>query len=691
MGKQLVAVVALLCGAGMVLAEQQTRPPAEWLAIVRRETAEQEQAESEAWRRLLASAARALHPHGPGPDKLAEREAARRKQFEPFLTWLEREGNALFAKWRRGEKLPAEERRHLPMLQGVCLFRYRVVRRKKGELTPEEQRVVAYGNAVVKRGEALLRHGYLGGSFTRPELHELWVYALWLDIRNTGGGVLPFHLGLASGYQGRRPPIGQPARDFTLLRMEAALASPDYSNRNPKHPAGLLRPASPLLQELLLAMQGYESVPNARPPRVRARPVAVPEGREADTVRLSDFKGRKAVLLVLANATDAWAWHWKICPMLEPLHQAYRDRIAFFFIHTTIHDAHMPVKDFFGPDPGRHDAVHETALWQRARVCKMFYMDRPQCTVPYLLDDMAQRTRNAYRDQGGGAYIVLIDLDGRVAYADYHQDIPPHWGPKAISFHDEYVYVRMNHLESRLKSFVANGCRYAKAIETPYPTWRKSPEAKGTVAVVDAAAKRLTVAVEEQGEKQERGLTVAPTTRVTIDLAPAKVADLEAGDRVTVSWIPGKSGGKSGVTARRIEAVRDPAAARGRDATIWLSGRIVSVDPESRVLTVERHQPDVAAMRGWDFWQAAGDKATPFDAGSKARLGIVRKWIEGDADARTVRFVIDDAVDLFLDGHGAVLGELNPGDCVGVLYRTWQDGRPRIYPEQVRAYRVPVC
>ena len=621
-----MAAAGALVGAGgpAVAAERAavSRAPAEWLAVARRETDAQKRTESPSRRRLLASAARALHPHGQGPDSLVQREAGRRRQYEPFLTWFEREGRARLAKWRRGEQLSADERRHLPLLHGIRLFRYRGLRRKlrrKAKLTPDEQETVAYGNAVVKRGEALLRKGYLGGSLTRAELHGLWVYALWLDIRNTGGGVLPFHLGLASGYRGRRPPIGQPAPDFTLVRMEAALKSPDYSDLNPKDPAGLLRPASPFLQELLLAMGGYEPVPGAKPPRVRAKPIAVPEGRETDYVRLSDFRGKRPVLLVLANATDAWAWHWRLAPMLEPLHQAYRDRIAFFFIHTTIHDAHMPVKDFFGPEPGRHDAVHEVALWQRARACKMFYMDHPQCTVPYLLDDMAQRTRNAYRDQGGGAYFVLVDLDGRVAYVDYHQDIPPHWGQEAVAFPYDYLTIRMNHLESRLKSFAANGCRYAKTIETPYPTWRGSPEA----------------------------------------------------------------------TARRVEAARDGEAARGRGATIWLAGRITSVDGKARLLTVERHKPEPAAMKGWGFWQAAGDRATPFDAGTKARLAVVRKWIEGGEAARTYRFVVDDAVDIFLDGCAVPPDALRAGDCVGVLYRTWRDGQARVCPEQVRAFRPP--
>jgi hypothetical protein len=221
---------------------------------------------------------------------------------------------------------------------------------------------------------------------------------------------------------------------------------------------------------------------------------------------------------------------------------------------------------------------------------------------------MAQRTRNAYRDQGGGAYFVLVDLDGRVAYADYHKDIPPHWGPRAVQFPYEHLTIRMNHLESRLAAFVANGCRHAKSIETPYPPWRLRPGARPRP---------------------------------------------------------------------------------GADKTIWLAGRVTAIDVKTKTLTVERNAPDPKAMRGWQFWQKA--KVEPYDPHAKARLAAVARWVRagGDAAARTYRFAVDDAVDVFLHGRAAPLASLKAGDCVGVRYLPDQEGEEHIRPIQVRAQRVP--
>jgi hypothetical protein len=257
--------------------------------------------------------------------------------------------------------------------------------------------------------------------------------------------------------------------------MEAALRSPSYSDLNPYDPTDVL--TWNVLREYLLLMQGYEMQKDGSGnDSFRAKPTKVLETTEDNYVRLSSFRGKKPVLLILANPTDTWCWHWKIAPMLEPLYQACKDRMEFFIVNTTIHDTYMPSRDFFGPCPGELPAVHDLSIEQRARTSKMFYMYWPQYTIPYLLDDMSQTTRNAYMDQGGGAYIVLVDLDGKIAYLDYHQNLPPHWGPDGVSFADEYVYIRVNHLESRLKAFLDHGCRYDRSAETSLPAWRRPPD-----------------------------------------------------------------------------------------------------------------------------------------------------------------------------------------------------------------------
>ena len=61
---------------------------------------------------------------------------------------------------------------------------------------------------------------------------------------------------------------------------------------------------------------------------------------------------------------------------------------------------------------------------------------------------MPQHFRNEWRDQGGGAYFVLVDTDGTIAYTDYHQNVPPAWGEHGVYFYYEYLMIRMNYLVS---------------------------------------------------------------------------------------------------------------------------------------------------------------------------------------------------------------------------------------------------
>ena len=63
------------------------------------------------------------------------------------------------------------------------------------------------------------------------------------------------------------------------------------------------------------------------------------------------------------------------------------------------------------------------------------------------------------------------------------------------------------------------------------------------------------------------------------------------------------------------------------------------------------------------------------------------EWIE--AGSRTYRFQVGDAAPVFLHGHPVALADLRPGDHVGVLYPTAQEGLPLVHAVQVRAQRLP--
>jgi hypothetical protein len=457
--------------------------------------------------------------------------------------------------------------------------------------------------------------------------------------------------------------------------VETVLRRPDYRDENPYDPLDVLTPL--VLREFLQVLQGYEPAGNG----VRPLPQTLPAGAApGDYVRLSDFRGRKPVLLVMAHPTDSWTWHWMIAPMVEMVRQACGDRLEVFAVCTTIHDSRMGVKNFFGDPPDRQPWVHEWSLEQRAFACKTFYMDRPHFGLPYLLDDMAQGTRNAYRDDGGGAYMFLVDLDGRLAYVDCMQDLPPTWGKDGVSFYDEFVYIRMNHLESRVAGFFANGCRYGKSMETPYPAWRR-PSLLERAEVVRVDGDRLVV---KHGGR-ERAFLVPATARVEHNYAPSVPADLPEGEKVDVSYVP-PADAAGDALARWVSSRGRHEEWRGREPTMWVAARVVSYDAQARVLAVERVALSDGGAKGLAFWRGAGDRATAFDPRTTAKLAAVSAMAEQEDDARAWKLHVDDAVDIFRDGRAVGAEALQPGDPVGVLCRAWQAAGPGATPLQVRAY-----
>ena len=684
MALQWVAAAALLTGcatyAPAAESEAGAMTPEEWLTIVVKRAAEEREAWTPEFATLMRGAALAIGPYTGRADLRQKLNEQQRSDLDGFRQFMEDRGEAMFTSWLNGESVGAEAEPLRYVLNGVAFSRYHKdvkgrSRKKDAQLTPLDEKLIAYNVAVERNGQRVLKQGYRGTGLTVDDIEALRLYAMWVDVRCCGGGVLPFHLGLTratrlrNGRFGFKP--GETAPDFTLMRMEAGFGEPGYADRNPIDRADVLTPL--ILREFLLNLQGYRADPE-RKGKVVAKPTVVPRGREDDYVTLSSFRGKKPVLLVLANPSDAFCWHWKIAPMFEPLRQAYKDKLEMLFINTTIHDTYMPMRGFYSGR--RESAVHDLALWERARGCKMFYMNWPQFTATYLLDDMAQHMRNAYMDQGGGAYILLIDMDGKIAYLDYHQDVP-----KGLSFYDEVVYVRMNNLESRLKSFFDGGARYDKKIETPFPTWRRPPLlSNATVKAVDAAKGTLTVAARAAYGEQQHQIVIGPGTRVTVACKPAVLGDIKVGRPVTISYR--RDGDRK--TARWIRDFQDVPWGMHNISVIWLSGRVKEV-ADGR-LTVAMIVPPVEQMKGLNFWREAGDRAKAYDAESQTRLRAVRRWAEGEG-AKVRRFALDSAVDIFLHGHAVGADALRPGDFVGVRYYSFQDADDLIYPHQIRATR----
>jgi hypothetical protein len=256
-----------------------------------------------------------------------------------------------------------------------------------------------------------------------------------------------------------------------------------------------------------------------------------------------------------------------------------------------------------------------------------------------------------------------------------------------VSFADEYVYIRMNHLESRLKAFFDHGCRYEPSIETPLPAWRRPPILSEAVVVnFDRGASILTV--KQRGNGREIDVRLCLGTRITLDHAVSSPDVLRRGDRVTIHCADkSDSDFADSVRARHVQIARSDEAQRLGQPTIWMSGRVSEVNRQQRVVTVERVEAEAGELKGFTFWQQAGGEATAYDPDVAARIEVVSSWVTAEGQGLQYHLAIDDGVAIFVNGRAADLAELKPGDYVGVLCRCFREGQERLYPEQIRAYR----
>ncbi|MCK4746396.1 MAG: hypothetical protein KAT15_05145, partial [Bacteroidales bacterium] len=209
--------------------------------------------------------------------------------------------------------------------------------------------------------------------------------------------------------------------------------------------------------EILNALAGYELEEDQTGNEIVVpKSHSVNEGEVEGLVRLSSYRGKKPVLLILADPTDAWAWHFHLAEQVDGLHKVYGDQVEFLLIYVTVRDGYMPVYDYFGPQKIKMVARHPLTMEERARTAKMFYMGYPQITIPCLLDDMGQTTRNKYMDLGGSASMYLVDINGKIAYRDMTMNDRRQELPCTGSELPCFMPIRINALEKAIRGLIAN-------------------------------------------------------------------------------------------------------------------------------------------------------------------------------------------------------------------------------------------
>jgi len=260
--------------------------------------------------------------------------------LDNYLQFMETgKGAELIPAVLSGEAVEDENEAYLPMVKA---FVYSLG--KYGERLPFYERFAKYHAAfkdkmkdVETKGRVALIKGYLKQDLTDADRQALKDYAILFNITHTGAKMLPFHLGL-SGSGVFKP--GDAAPDFCLRTMEDALNSSTYSDVRVSDPVAFLKPEA--VEELTRLFERYQPAANGR--QVTHD---LPEEKEG-MLRLSSFRGKNPVLLILADPVDCY--FPQVQAMLEPLKRACGDRIEFLFVHVSIHDTRMNPLEYFGPD-----------------------------------------------------------------------------------------------------------------------------------------------------------------------------------------------------------------------------------------------------------------------------------------------------------------------------------------------------
>ncbi|MBM4037244.1 MAG: hypothetical protein FJ290_01915 [Planctomycetes bacterium] len=219
----------------------------------------------------------------------------------------------------------------------------------------------------------------------------------------------------------------------------------------------------------------------------------------------------------------------------------------------------MPSRDYFGPGPhGCTNTLHPLSLEHRARHEKSYYMSYPNHTVDYLMDDMGHRTRNAYANTGGNAMIVMVDVDGKVAYND-KQDSPENWVPSEIMGRGlvkvrswqvplmNWQMLRTTTLQRELHAVLANGGKAVPSGKRPLVLGELQFTLEGA-KIMEVNPTAQTVALKGKSWNAPEPLTLTLSVTGTTRLVrrdwdkpvAARLADFRVSQTISAACFPGK-------------------------------------------------------------------------------------------------------------------------------------------------------
>ena len=622
--------------------------------------------------------------------------------IQEYRQWFQNKGWDMMRRWRKGELTPAETQ-FIPVLKIGYLYRG-YVELKSGfgrgkalpQLSADESACVAYVDGMMDRFEATQRKALERRPLTEDDLDVFRAVAA-LDRMRNGAFGSPFpDLGLR-----REQPLAPGTRnaEWFFPKLDATFASPAYTDNYPRHPFDLFFPES-----VVWALKGLADFALDEAGRLAPKPEAVAEmKRSPDFFRLSNFRGRKIVLLInssMLNDHDDHGrhMHWRI------IEQLYGEQVEVIYVHTPHGrgEQWFPSQSPFGPpmDYSRIGAAGKEFLGscpptreELARDVKLSLM-----LYPHLSHTYSYGLPNAvtwYGLDGGNMSdynLVLIDIDGTVVF---NQRPPFPYVHRTTGILRNRFCVPL--VEQEIRRMIANGGRgvtgaQARLTIKDLKSW-KCPEGARQITSPMAGEKTTyrfegydpamrLISVSEQGRD---GFGTPRQLRVNLDKSveyytvfhinnrEIEVTQLKPGDLVHLATYqyPGQPQIYASLVGMNHCYSRggNPKAplAAGYYDSYWVAGTVQGVDAVRRLVKITRRAPEPEKMHGLRYIRQAGANARLFGVGLR-NYQLLQASLKEYADTpETVVRVVPGAV-IFRNGEhlGASLAADGACDVVPV-------------------------
>jgi len=633
--------------------------------------------------------------------------AARRRCVQFFADWMKRRGNAMLAKLVEGEGLSPQERPYEPLLKAVAVWRATrglksgcrgyldiIPPKKREQYSQLDRATIRYVERLRRGLDSALRKGYLGEKLTRADIEALRASCMIGQLQNLGNLI---HFGHSAEMMPYAFPSGSElTMDFRFMRLEEALASPYYVDEFPHTPLIVFEPE--VVIDALCRFPDWTAAtgPDGNRYTVPA-PLPPPEEDDDGYVRLSSFRGRKPFAYFGGDSADD-CWTPIKWGAYEGLYQAYKDRVAFFFVDVTIGESALSAANYFGPPMdysrlgtvGKELCGHPYSYEEHARTAKLQYMGKPYTSFPCLLDTMGNTFHYSIGVMMGGAgSFHVVGKDGRIVHAC---SFP---GQIGIGFGYHGQILNLNAAERVLHAVVSAGGKVTPEVlelagEARLATrcelsGRRRVSFKGAGVILkslDAADKKLLATwpkdravsgfrrpsgngrfeqIVLRYDERTQFLEYKTARPVGPDyLRPGDVLgvlgwhlDEEPGQiHMTHCYVPERKGRRTGYL--------------GPSLRYWLSARVAAVDPAKGTLSIRPIlEPD--KMKGYQFWRQAGSRATAWGE-AEQNLDRLKKDLARFAEEKVWVLTLRQDADVFLNADWSSLADLKEGDFVHVAY-----------------------